>query len=56
MDVAFVVILGTAIITTIGVSVISHMEMKKIKQNKISNSQNVDYNKIDNIIDKKNKE
>ena len=31
MDVAFVVILGTAIITTIGVSVISHYEMKKIK-------------------------
>ncbi|RLF33333.1 MAG: hypothetical protein DRM98_02450 [Thermoplasmata archaeon] len=28
-DVAFVVILGTAIITTIGVSVISHYEMKK---------------------------
>jgi cell volume regulation protein A len=36
-DVAFVVILGTAIITTIGVSVISHYEMKKIKEN---NSQN----------------
>jgi cell volume regulation protein A len=30
-DVAFVVILGTAIITTVGVSIISHMEMKKIK-------------------------
>lgn len=33
-DVAFVVILGTAIITTIGVSVISHFEMKKIKESK----------------------
>jgi len=32
MDVAFVVILGTAIITTIGVSIISHYEMKKNKQ------------------------
>ncbi len=31
MDIAFVVILGTAIITTIGVSVICHCEMKKIK-------------------------
>ncbi len=31
MDVAFVVILGTAIITTIGVSIISHYEMKKMK-------------------------
>ena len=31
-DVAFVVILGTAIITTIGVSIISHFEMKKIKE------------------------
>jgi hypothetical protein len=30
-DVAFVVILGTAIITTVGVSIISHNEMKKIK-------------------------
>ena len=29
-DVAFVVILGTAIITTVGVSVISRMEMRKI--------------------------
>jgi len=33
MDVAFVVILGTAIITTIGVSIISHNEMKKMKAN-----------------------
>jgi len=30
-DVAFVVILGTAIVTTIGVSIISHCEMKKMK-------------------------
>ena len=28
-DIAFVVILGTAIITTVGVSIISHNEMKK---------------------------
>jgi len=31
-DVAFVVILGTAIITTIGVSLICHYEMKKTKK------------------------
>ena len=31
MDVAFVIILGTAIITTVGVSIISHNEMKKTK-------------------------
>jgi cell volume regulation protein A len=31
MDVAFVIILGTAIITTVGVSIISHNEMKKMK-------------------------
>jgi len=31
-DVAFVVILGTAIITTIGVSIISYYERKKLKQ------------------------
>ena len=30
-DVAFVVILGTAIITTVGVSIICHYEMKKMK-------------------------
>ncbi|RLF53311.1 MAG: hypothetical protein DRN24_01365 [Thermoplasmata archaeon] len=29
-DIAFVIILGTAVITTIGVSVISHYEMKKL--------------------------
>jgi len=32
MDVAFVVILGTAIITTIGVFVICHYETKKTKE------------------------
>ena len=31
MDVAFVIILGTAIVTTIGVSIISHNEMKKLR-------------------------
>jgi hypothetical protein len=30
-DIAFVVILGTAIITTIGVSIISHFEMDKLR-------------------------
>ena len=30
-DIAFVIILGTAIITTIGVSIISHLEMDKMK-------------------------
>jgi len=30
-DVAFVIILGTAIVTTVGVSIISHFEMKKMK-------------------------
>ena len=44
-DVAFVVILGTAIITTIGVSIISHSEKKKMKpaettMNTISNQNN----------------
>jgi len=41
MDIAFVVILGTAIITTIGVSIISHYERKKLnnleKKNNIEN-------------------
>lgn len=53
MDVAFVVILGTAIITTIGVSIISHNEMKKLKQAETTGSKNVDYNKTDNILNKK---
>jgi cell volume regulation protein A len=38
-DVAFVVILGTAIITTIGVSLICHYEMKKMQENE---SQKID--------------
>lgn len=33
-EVIFVIILGTAIITTIGVSIISHSEMKKLKNSK----------------------
>jgi len=44
-DVAFVVILGTAIITTIGVSIICRSEMKKMKQAGIS------VDNIDKIID-----
>ena len=57
-DIAFVVILGTAIITTIGVSVISHMEMKKLKQNETPEPKDncLDYNKLDNIINKNNEE
>jgi len=42
-DVAFVVILGTAIVTTIGVSIISHYEMKKLKQ---VEGQDLESNKI----------
>jgi len=38
-DVAFVVILGTAIITTVGVSIISHYEMKKIKASEIEKTE-----------------
>jgi cell volume regulation protein A len=34
-DIAFVVILGTAVITTIGVSIISQIEMKRIRDNKL---------------------
>ena len=37
-DVAFVVILGTAIVTTIGVSIICHYEMKKIKESEKQNA------------------
>jgi len=36
-DIAFVVILGTAIITTVGVSIISQMEMKKLNAIKSKN-------------------
>ncbi|KYK20716.1 hypothetical protein AYK21_05610 [Thermoplasmatales archaeon SG8-52-2] len=35
-DVAFVVILGTAIITTVGVALISHYENKKVKESETS--------------------
>jgi len=49
-DVAFLVILGTAIITTIGVSIISHYEMKKMKT---QSCENID-NNIDNVINKQN--
>ena len=52
-DVAFVVILGTAIITTIGVSIISHNEMKKLKHAETTGFKNMDYNKIENISNKK---
>lgn len=47
-DVAFVVILGTAIITTIGVSIISHYEMKKMKALEIEKPED---NKGDSLID-----
>jgi cell volume regulation protein A len=53
-DVAFVVILGTAIITTVGVSIISHNEMKKIKQAEAKDPTNVDHNKINKVLNKKN--
>ncbi len=46
-DVTFVVILGTAIVCTIGVSIISHYEMKKLK--------NPDRQRIENLIDIKQK-
>jgi len=36
-DIAFVIILGTAIITTIGVSIISHLEMDKMKNELLKN-------------------
>jgi len=38
-DVAFVVILGTAIVCTIGVSIISHYEMKKTKETETQNTE-----------------
>ena len=52
-DIAFVVILGTAIITTTGVSIISHYEMKKAKE---AETQNTEDNDIDNVIDQNNKD
>ena len=51
-DIAFVVILGTAIITTTGISIISHYEMKKAKE---AETQNTEDNRIDNVIDQNNK-
>ena len=39
-DVAFVIILGTAIVTTVGVSIISHNERKKEKVNSLEVEQN----------------
>ena len=36
-DVAFVIILGTAIITTVGVSIISQMEMRKLRNSNQNN-------------------
>jgi len=49
-DTAFVVILGTAIICTIGVSVISHYEKKKLQDTK---EQKSDYDNIDETLNKK---
>lgn len=48
-DIAFVVILGTAIICTVGVSVISYYEKKKLKD---TEEQKNEYNEIDETIDK----
>ena len=48
-DVAFVVILGTAIICTVGVSIISHYEKKKLGT---TNEKQTDSEKIDEIIGK----
>lgn len=53
-DVAFVIILGTAIITTIGVSFISHNEMKKIKNSEKEKDKTI-YEKIDKISEKTDK-
>lgn len=51
-DIAFVVILGTAIITTIGVSIICHNEKKKDNnQNTQSSNKNINnYNKEENRV------
>ena len=51
-DIVFVVILGTAIICTIGVSIISHYEMKKLKtiEDPISKSETID--KQDDLLEK----
>lgn len=47
-EIVFVIILGTAIVCTIGVSIISHYEMKKVKQ------QETPCDNIDNIINQNN--
>jgi len=49
-DVAFVVILGTAIVCTIGVSIISHYEKKKLE---VTDEKQTDSEKIDEVISKK---
>ena len=48
MDIAFVVILGTSIITTVGVAIICHYEKKKVLL--CNNSEKI-YNNIDNLKD-----
>ena len=52
-DIAFVIILGTAIVTTIGVSIISYYEMKKIKLAEKQNN-NIQNDNIDNIKNQNN--
>ena len=52
-DVAFVIILGTAIVTTIGVSIISHIEMKKLK---LAENQKSEETTIENITEQQNKD
>ncbi|MCK4815753.1 cation:proton antiporter, partial [bacterium] len=49
-DTAFVVILGTAIICTVGVSIISHYEKKKLHDTEERKS---DYDNIDETLNKK---
>jgi cell volume regulation protein A len=46
-DVTFVVIFGTAIITTVGISFISHYEMKKINNN--VKNKNIEENKVEKL-------
>ena len=53
-DVAFVVILGTAIITTVGVSIISHYEMKKLKESEQQNNVGNMDAKVDIITNQEN--
>lgn len=47
-DITFVIILGTAIITTIGVSIISYYEMKKIKETDDKKTSKDDKTKTEN--------